>query len=58
MDYRLYFLNDRGHITDRVDLDCEDDDHAAQVAATYVDGRDMELWSRDRKVREFPSREA
>jgi hypothetical protein len=58
MDYRLYFLNDRGHIIDRVDLDCEDDDHAAQVAAGYADGRDMELWSRDRKVRAFPLRQA
>ena len=53
MDYKLYFTNAAGHIIARVDLECRDDDHAIEVAAQHLDGRDMELWRRDRVVKVF-----
>ena len=53
MDYRLYFLNDAGHVKFRVELDCEDDDHAIQTARRAADGRAMELWNQDRQVKVF-----
>ena len=57
LDYRLYFLDDAGHIQGVVELDCADDAEAVQVAQTYADGRAMELWRRARWIRRFTGRE-
>lgn len=54
-DYRLYFLDERGHIGGVVELACADDDEAAERAQAHSDGRPMELWRRDRQVRRFSS---
>jgi hypothetical protein len=53
MDYRLYFLNAQGHIRSSVDLECDGDARAIRVAAGASDGREMELWCRDRQVKVF-----
>ena len=53
LDYRLYFLDDEGHIQGVVELDCASDAEAELVAETYSDGRPMELWRRDCWLRRF-----
>jgi hypothetical protein len=50
MYYRAYILNEDGHIRRAVEFDCTDDDAAKQMAARMLDGHDIELWQRDRKV--------
>jgi hypothetical protein len=55
-DYRLYFLDNAAHIRHALDLDFESDERAiAVVAQDYSDGQAMELWQRDRKVKNFPA---
>jgi hypothetical protein len=54
MDYRLYFMNDKGHITDAVELLCDDDEKALDTAEQYRDGRDLELWQLGRCVKKIP----
>jgi hypothetical protein len=53
LDYRLYFLDDAGHIQGVVEFDCADDAEAVVQAEGYDDGRPMELWRRDRLIRRF-----
>ncbi len=55
-DYRLYFLDDKGHIRDVVELECPDDDQAISDAQHHVDGMDLELWQRARMVTKLPAR--
>jgi hypothetical protein len=52
-DYRLYFLDQAGHIGGVVEMACLDDEEAAELARAHNDGRAMELWHRDRHVRAF-----
>lgn len=52
-DYRLYFLSPDGRIRQAVELQCRDDDAAIRLAETHADGRAMELWSLERRVKEF-----
>jgi hypothetical protein len=56
--YRLYFLDQGGHIGGLVEMACVDDAAAAELARAHNDGRAMELWLRDRKVSAFPGDEA
>lgn len=53
-DYRLYFLDQCGHIGGVVEMACVDDEAAAELAQAHNDGRAMELWRRDRKIVTFP----
>lgn len=50
MDYRAYVLSDDGHITAVHELDCADDEEAKQKAAQLLDGHDLEVWYRGRKI--------
>ena len=50
MDYRAYFLDADGHITGVHELDCAGDEEAKQKAAQLLDGHDLEVWHRDRRV--------
>jgi hypothetical protein len=54
-DFRLYFLDKRDRIVEARDLECEDDDDAIRAVETQRDGRAMELWRRDRRIRVFPT---
>ncbi len=54
--YRLYFLDDQGHIVNHAEWLGEDDGEAEQQAAAQHDGRAMELWSGKRVVRRFDRR--
>lgn len=52
--YRLYFLNNDGHIVHAAESECADDAEAEAWAKDQADGRYMELWSGARRVAEFP----
>lgn len=56
--YRLYYLNQLGHIRQAVDWECDGDRSALAMAEQRADGRAMELWSGDRRVAEFAARAA
>lgn len=57
--YRLYFL-DRfsGHIDQFREFEAEGDDAAVALAELWSDGRPMELWSRERRLKRWESRQA
>ncbi len=48
--YRVYLLDERGHISGAVDLDCPNDAAANERAKELMGGRDAELWQQDRLV--------
>jgi hypothetical protein len=51
--YRLFFLNGAGHI-DRVhEFEADDDEAAIKISEGWREGRRMELWRRDRKVKRW-----
>jgi hypothetical protein len=52
-DYRLYIIGHDGHFQSSTELDCPDDEAAKIVAEKLVDGHDVELWQRDRKIATF-----
>lgn len=55
MDYRLYFLDQDGHIRHLVVLDCDDDEAAIRATDEHANGQAMELWQTGRMVRYFPA---
>jgi hypothetical protein len=52
-EYRVYIVGSDGHFFNSVELECADDDAAMEQAEQLVDGHDVELWQRDRKVATF-----
>jgi hypothetical protein len=52
-DYRAYFIGSDGHIFNSVVVDEADDAAAIAVAKRLIDGHDIELWLRDRKIAKF-----
>ena len=52
-DYTVYIIGADGHFQSAVQLDSPDDDAAKELAKQLVDGYDVELWQRDRKVAIF-----
>jgi hypothetical protein len=52
-EYRVYVIGSDGHFFNSVPLECADDAEAIQRAEQLVDGHDVELWQRDRKVATF-----
>jgi hypothetical protein len=52
-EYRAYIIGSDGHFFSVVPLECDDDTDAAEQAKQLVDGHDVELWQRDRKVATF-----
>ena len=53
LDYRAYILDRDGHIVRSVEFHCENEDAAKERARQLVDGHDVELWQRERKVSTF-----
>jgi hypothetical protein len=53
-EYRLYFLNDDGHIERALDIECEDDEAAIQAVLIIGGDQPKELWQRGRRVISFP----
>ena len=52
-EYRIYIIGSDGHFHSAVPLKCDDDAEAMKQAEQLVDGHDVELWQRDRKVAMF-----
>jgi hypothetical protein len=52
-EYRVYIVGHDGHFQSSVALDCADDHAATEYAKQLVDGHDIELWQRDRKITTF-----
>lgn len=52
-DYRAYLIGSDGHFYKSVVLDEPDEAAAIAAAKQLVDGHDVELWQRDRKIAEF-----
>lgn len=52
-EYQAYVIGEDGHIVQRIDLTCADDDAARERAKALVDGRAIELWQSDRKIATF-----
>jgi hypothetical protein len=55
-DYRVYIIGDDGHIVSAIQIDCSDDSAAIQTAKQHINGHDLELWQRDRRIARFDSR--
>ena len=55
-DYRIYVIGDDGHFVRAIQLDCRDDHAAIESAKQFIDGHDIELWQRDRRIARFDSR--
>ncbi len=52
-DYRAYVIGPDGHIMNRVDLWCQDDEAAKERAKQLVADYDVELWLLNQKVAVF-----
>jgi hypothetical protein len=55
-DYRAYIIGSDGHFEKAVSLVCADDDAAIESAKQLINGRDVELWQRDRRIARFDTR--
>jgi hypothetical protein len=54
--YRAYIIGRDGHFTKAIALDCADDDAAIESAKQLINGYDVELWQRDRRIARFDTR--
>jgi hypothetical protein len=52
-EYRAYVIVEDGHIQQRIDLNCADDEMAKEQAKSLVDSHPIELWKSARKVATF-----
>jgi hypothetical protein len=53
-DYRIYRLDKNGRIESAGEvIDCDTDQHAIEKAKQMVDGHDIEVWQRARRVIEL-----
>jgi len=52
-DYRVYILNDKGHIQSDTAIVSADDAQAIEAAKKIVGARNVELWDGERMVGRF-----
>lgn len=52
-DYRVYILNDKGHIQGDTSIVSADDAQAIEAAKKIVGARNVELWDGERLVGRF-----
>jgi len=55
-DYRVYIIGADGHVVRAIQLNCRDDNAAIESAKQFINGHDIELWQRDRRVARFDDR--
>jgi hypothetical protein len=55
-DYRVYIIGADGHVVKAIQLNCRDDNAAIESAKQFINGHDIELWQRDRRVARFDDR--
>jgi hypothetical protein len=51
--YRIYVVGSDGHFHEAIPLECAGDSEATEEAKRLMDGKDVELWQRDRKIATF-----
>ena len=56
-DYRAFILGPDGRVQASVSLLCRNEGEAIEAAKQIVDGHDVELWRRDRKIERFGCRD-
>ena len=49
-EYRAYLIDSDGHFHSAKPIEAPDDDAAVEAAKPLVDGHDVEVWQRDRKI--------
>jgi hypothetical protein len=54
--YRVYIVGRDGRFDGSVELDCADDKAATESARQFLNGHDVELWQRDRRVAKFEAK--
>jgi hypothetical protein len=52
-EYRAYMIGPDGHIFNRVDIRCADENEARRLAKVAVYGHAVELWQGDRFIERF-----
>lgn len=52
-EYRAYVIGADGHIFNRVDICCSDEQEARRLAKVAVDGHAVELWQGERFIDRF-----
>jgi len=52
-EYRAYIIGRLGHIINRVDILCSDENEARQLAKRVVDVHAVELWQAGRFIERF-----
>jgi hypothetical protein len=55
-EYRAYVIGPDGHIQQRIDLLCADDNAAKEQARQLVNGHAVELWQLGRQIATFTSK--
>jgi hypothetical protein len=55
-EYRVYIVGTDGHFFSSQILECADDSEATEQAKQLIDGHDVELWQRDRRIARFEHR--
>jgi hypothetical protein len=48
--YRAYLIDGNDRVASYKSIDADTDSEALQVARQFVDGCDVEVWDRDRKI--------
>lgn len=51
--YWLFFLDGLGHFEKLHEFEAEDDEAAMRISEGWREGRRIELWQRDRRVRQW-----
>jgi hypothetical protein len=51
--YYVYIMSNDGHVQNRVNVICADDEEARNRARRLMDGQAVELWLEGRKIAEF-----
>jgi hypothetical protein len=51
--YRLFFFDGAGRIERAHEFEAVDDPAAIEISVGWREGRTMELWQRDRKIRRW-----
>ena len=51
--YYAYIIDDNGHVQNRIEVLCDNDDEAKRCAEQLVDGHAIELWQEARRVATF-----
>jgi hypothetical protein len=51
--YYVYIMSNDGHVQNRINVICADDEEARNRARRLMDGQAVELWLEGRKIAEF-----